>query len=233
MSRQRHVACRYATFAEVLGDAGEGLQLSPRETREVSCFRHAPRAREYRGGRLLSKMAFGELAGFGRAERSRIEVLSRTEEGRPTRPRVSYRGRATGWSLSIAHHGESLLLAASLDSSRRVGVDLAPLDPALAAPLSHWSKQPRSLPASPGETEPVVRHWAIQEAVYKVCNQGEPFAPRRVQCEFSPGERTRLRYWDREITDCVELRTWIVDRCVAVVVVADLRLLRERFRECN
>jgi len=225
MSIRAQIACRYATLADVLGAEAEHAALSPRESREISRFRHAPRAREYRGARVLSKQLLGELAGLNRADQARIEVLSRTDAGQPTRPRVYCRGQATNWSLSISHYGESLLLAACLDPARRVGVDLAPLDMDLEQPLSFFCGKSRDLPWSPAGPDGEVRQWAMKEAVYKACNRGEPFTPGQIRWEYSSDEKPRLCYRDAEITSSVEVRSWTVDRYVAVVVVADVRRL--------
>jgi phosphopantetheinyl transferase len=227
MSIPAQIACRYATLAEVLGAEGERAALSPRESREISRFRHAPRARQYCGARVLSKQLLGELAGLNSADQSQIEVLSRTDAGQPTRPRVYHRGQPTDWSLSISHYGESLLLAVCLAPACRVGVDLAPLDEDLAQPISFFGGKSQDLPGSPSRPDGEVRQWAVKEAVYKACNRGEPFAPGQIRWEYSSDEKPRLCYRDVEITSSVEIRSWTVDRYVAVVVAADVRRLEE------
>src|SRR5262249_30697969 len=119
-----------------------------------------------------------------------IEIHSRDGLGRPTRPRVVWRGRLQPWAVSITHADPWVLVAVSRVPGVAVGVDLAPLE--------NWSHGCAEMWLTPWERRKwhktvnrriIATMWAIKEAVYKAINRGESFTPTRIEvCCRDDGE---------------------------------------------
>lgn len=172
-----------AEIDEVLrwADAAACDGLGPAERDELARFRDPERRRAWHAGRLAAKrLVLDRFPGeVGRAPE--IEVLSRSPEGVPKRPRVRVGGQLMPWRLSISHSGEHVYAALSEDPDVSVGVDLAPVAPYGAGFLKTWftvGEQRALRAATPSE---VATFWAVKEAIYKACNDGEKFAPALVE----------------------------------------------------
>lgn len=211
------IAVRYATFGELV-ESSRADWLSPRERSELRRLRHPGRARSWVKGRFLAKKLFVELTGATVSRFPDVELLSRTTCGRPMRPTVYYRGRSTDWSLSISHVGESILAAASLNPQVRIGVDLVPLDD--GEKLSGWCFAGGDRLSSP-DAQQSAQAWAVKEALFKACNVNEPFAPLRIVFDRDSAANGRFSFFGTDLTHCVKLRQWTIDRCVAALITAD------------
>lgn len=178
-----HVTIWCAEIGEVLrwADVAARDGLGPAERDELARFRNPERRRAWHAGRLAAKrLVFDRFPGeAGRAPK--IEILSRGPGGVPTRPRVWVGGQLMPWRLSISHSGEHVYVALSEDPDVSVGVDLAPVEPCREGFLKTWFTvgEQHALRAAPAFE--VATFWAVKEAIYKACNDGEKFAPALVE----------------------------------------------------
>src|SRR5215470_17508776 len=107
--------------------------LSSSERDVFGQLRDAGRRAAWLGARLLAKrLIISDLLAPAAAAHSidpaEIEIHSRDGLGRPTRPRVIWRGRLQPWAMSITHADPWVLVAVSRVPGVAVGVDLAPLE---------------------------------------------------------------------------------------------------------
>jgi len=172
-----------AEIGEVLrwADAAACDGLGPAERDELARFRNPERRRAWHAGRFAAKRLVLERLLGEAGWAPEIEVLSRSPEGVATRPRVLVGGQLMPWRLSISHSGAYVYAAISEDPDVSVGVDLAPAEPYGEGFLKTWFTvgEQRVLRAAP-PTE-VATFWAVKEAIYKACNDGEKFAPALVE----------------------------------------------------
>ncbi|MBW3541523.1 MAG: 4'-phosphopantetheinyl transferase superfamily protein [Planctomycetes bacterium] len=187
---------RFATFASMRGAGGpmEPERLGPAERSEFERLRHPARREAWWFGRILARRLLHETAGRWLDDSAEIEILSRDEQGRAVRPGVRIGGRLMPWCLSIAHTDQAALVAVSFEPGTTVGVDLVRTEPVSRGFLETWfTKRERSwLDTQPAES--VAISWGLKEALYKACQRGESFVPRRVEIFPDDSEGMTLMY---------------------------------------
>ena len=207
------------------GDSWTGA----RERHELALLRDERRRRSWLRGRMLAKKLIAERA-IGRTDvdasgvdLASIDILSRDERGRSSRPRVWCGGVEQPWSLSISHTETGALVALCLDERISAGIDMAECHEPGEGFVRTW--------LTPGEQQWIGESgsadvagfiWAAKEALYKACNRGESFDPRRV--EVLP--RGTCQYGGRALEGCV-LRSWRVENHIAVLASVQTECLAE------
>jgi phosphopantetheinyl transferase len=206
------LCCRYASLAELPPAEPRAAAgwLSTAEHALWEQLRHAERRATFLAGRILAKQMLNEYLSVAPAE---IHIDSRSARaGHGERPAVLAGGRRLDWALSIAHTTRGVLVALGREPGVTLGVDLVARD----EPHAHiaWTLTPgerRALAAG----RSLEQLWAMKEAVYKACQQGEGFAPARI--EVTP----QISYRAPGATRVVRhLQSWRVDRHVAALAVA-------------
>jgi phosphopantetheinyl transferase len=190
--------------------------LDPAERAEGDAWRDADRREEWLLGRLLARFAIAwKHPGLD------VTILSRNEQSRGDRPRVLVDGNDPGWSLSISHTDRGLLVAFADDGRTEVGADLVLPERFAPSFLETWftTDERRDLVGA-GDSEAALV-WAVKEAVYKACQQGEGFAPRRIEVVRLPGRKFACRWFGTPLDEAAEIVPWTVDGQVAVHVVVD------------
>jgi phosphopantetheinyl transferase len=176
-------ATRLATFDELRScdTCADSDWLTLRERAELARLRHPRRRETWRLGRLLAKRLLLEAAPEPLDGPEDLEILSRDSEFRAVRPQVRLRGRRVPWCLSIAHAAGAALAAVAFDRGTTVGVDLVRPQALPPGFLETWftERERNWLTSQPAETVAVC--WGLKEAVYKACQRGEAFVPRRVE----------------------------------------------------
>ncbi len=204
--------------------------LTPRETAAVATYRSRERREGWLAGRILAKQlvrAFLEDDGLAPSE---IEILSRDGDNRGVRPVVAVRGEERPLSLSISH-SEHLVVAACADGGDvSLGIDLTLISEVKPHALLAWFTPLEKARLADEDLTDVAECWAMKEAVYKATNQGEPFAPLRI--EVAPCDRADSSGWKGHVKDLPrpveDISTWFDEGHVAALAVAPWTLLAER-----
>ncbi|QDU92553.1 4'-phosphopantetheinyl transferase family protein [Lignipirellula cremea] len=171
--------------------------LAPGELRELELFRDPQRRQQWLQGRRLAKETLAALAGA--TSLAQIEILTRDAQGRGLAPQVQVQGRPSRWRLTLSHSTRGVL-AAVVDRDRwQVGADLTD-----AADRSEHFRQLWFTPAEQAwlNAAPTVRTaqlWSLKEAIYKACNQGEPWTPRAIELQFNPATSPQCHYHGRPL----------------------------------
>lgn len=188
----------------VLGQAW----LSPHELVELATWRNPHRRQEWLRGRLLAK----QLVADGMSSRCSLQEIEIVQQSDSRRPRVLVHGSEKCWSISISHSARGVLVAVSRRCAITVGADVTDCEPLSTGFVRLWFT-PAEIARLRNETAPFVANtfWATKEALYKACNLGEGFDPRRI--EVLPD---RCNYRGTPI-DC-HVQSSLVDDQVAVVV---------------
>jgi phosphopantetheinyl transferase len=233
MCGNEDVIQRYASFdlpgpqsAPADAPDGDGW-LSAAERRERDRWHDINRRVAWLAGRRLGKQLIVEVlqCGTGRAESctshpARIEILSRDKRGRGVRPVVTVDDALFPLSLSISHSTRGVLVALATRPGLTIGVDLAIPGEVRPRSLRTWftaGERDRFDRADLFESATV---WAIKEAVYKACHEGERFAPRQIdvfRCSRG-GYNCRFEDYGDKIR---EITLSEIDGQIAVVVVAN------------
>ena len=241
---------RYASFDELRSvcAAPDGAWLSEAERRELNRFRDPTRRRAWLCGRRLGKQLVLETIAESETEKLkvessglwvknksgsqlstvnsqpleqiRVEICSRDAAGRAVRPTVKINGRRSSCCLSISHSERGILLAVSTNPGISVGVDLATSAKLKPAFLKTWFTGKEQQWQQNTNSQLSMTLWAIKEAVYKACNAGESFKPRRIEVFRSRWGRFWCRYEGKDLRDVCDIRTRKVDGQMAVTVVA-------------
>lgn len=209
------VTCRYVPLAELSLDAADAAHwLSPRERTAWAAMQAPQRRDTYLAGRIVAKRLLTGILELA-AEPDLIDIdTAPLGSGRADRPRVFVRLRPLVCSLSIAHTARGVLVALADEDDVRLGVDLVePTDRAGELGWTMTAEERRWLDADEGNC--VEQLWAMKEAVYKACQNGEGFAPRAI--EVVPGQEAR--YAESRIS---KLQCWRVDAQHAALAVAHL-----------
>lgn len=221
------IGCRYASLADLrVHPTGTAVHwLSPAERQAWGQMRSPERRATWLGGRVLAKQLLREclsdVASQGEElTPEEIHIESRSSvSGLGERPSVFASGRALACALSIAHTSRGVLAAVATEPGVALGVDL--VSPGDLRPASlEWCFTPaerRLLAEAPAHGRMAERLWAMKEAVYKACQQGEGFAPQRI--EVAPDSRGHCRNFDT--TQVLRnLQCWRIDGQIAALAVA-------------
>lgn len=195
------------------------------ERREARRIRDPDRRRSWLLGRLLARRCIldhlGRDAGRPCGDRAvRIHIDSGDIRHHRTRPLVSVDGQHQPWSLSIAHTRSAALVALAGDAHVSVGVDL--VVPVSCGPgfARLWlTGAERAWVGNPPDPIRTARVWAVKEAVYKACNQGEPFRPARIEVFPRPGGQYMSSCDSRPLPRGSAIRVLQFDRCIAALAV--------------
>ena len=153
------------------------------ERAELAMFRDERRRREWLAGRWAAKQLLVQ-AGVARAA-SEVEICSRDDRRRPSRPRIRIGGERFVGSLSIAHTAKGAMAALAACERLAVGVDLVDLE-CLAAASGNggfarlWFTPLERCWIAADRPRRTATLWGIKEAVYKACQRGEGWSPRDV-----------------------------------------------------
>ncbi len=202
-------ACRRA------GDSWTGA----RERHELAMLRDERRRLAWLRGRMLAKQLIvtgsdgSSDTGLDGVDFASIDILSRDERGRSNRPRVWWGGVEQSWSLSISHTEAGALAALCVTDGISTGVDIAECQQLGAGFVRTWLTPGEQRWLRESRSADVAGFiWAAKEALYKACNRGESFDPRKV--EVLP--QGTCKYRGRALRGC-ELRSWRVGEHVAVL----------------
>ena len=150
-------------------------------------MRSPERQATWLAGRILAKQLLRERlaaepgkAGTDSPRELHIESRSITS-GLGTRPTVRVKDRWLEWGLSIAHSSRGVLVALVPGDESTVGVDLASTDNGGSLAWCFSAAERRWLAALPMHGRGAERLWAMKEAIFKACKQGEGFAPQRIE----------------------------------------------------
>lgn len=192
--------------------------LTPSECAELAMLKDAVRRRAWLWGRFLSKGLIVETSADDTLSLHHIEICSRDDSGRIVRPRLRIHGNdEEGWCLSLSHTAEAVLVAIGRSAEITVGVDLAVAESLPAGFLSIWFTEREQDWLSDVAPEQTAVCWAIKEAVYKACNRGERFAPRRIEIFPAPADSYTCRYDGWELSQECIIETWQQDGHVAAL----------------
>ena len=211
-------AVRYHRFDELRGsvDLGDGSWLTEAEYSELRRFRDESRRETWLFGRWAAKSLIQDQFAVSPPEAAEIEILSRDADGRAVRPTVRIAGRPAVGCLSITHSSQAVLAALSLQADCRVGVDLSAVERVGGGFVQTWF--------TPGEQGQIAQDerraalfWAVKEAVYKACNEGESFVPQKIEVQCEADEVYCCRYGNVRLS-APDIRVWTVDGQIAVLV---------------
>lgn len=194
---------------------------------------HVERRTLWLAGRWAAKALLAQVIAQRDAAGSRLEkydpasaappeafyIQSRDCQGRHVRPSVYYCGRLQPWSLSIAHCDSAVYVALATGEDS-IGVDVLECCALRPALIRTWFT-PREQQQVADDPDPLAaaKCWSLKEAAYKALNQGEPFAPRRVELRKDAEFAYRL-LWNGQAIDrpcAIEVRQigqWIASRCI-------------------
>jgi phosphopantetheinyl transferase len=218
-----------------LHERGAECWLSPAERRLQQGMRAPKRRATWLAGRIAAKRLLIESWGeeLTTLQPSEIHIETRcSDSSRGQRPAVFVSGQRLSYALSIAHSDHGVLVALANEPGVTLGVDLASQDGPHARRLS-WSFTPaerRWLAAAPDRA--AARLWAMKEALYKACHDGEGFAP--AQIDVAPdAEPVYPGLAPRHMVR--SLQSWRIDRHFAALAVvetlksADRKTIEEDF----
>lgn len=207
---------RYSAGGRWLDDqlACPGEWLSSAEQSELALLRNPPRRLDWLRGRWVAKQLIRQATGIARL--ADIGILTRSESGLGIRPRIFVAGGELPWSLSISHTLHGALAGLARSSEYAVGVDLVHGTARGSGFRQLWFSrgEQRWLQEAPSRRTTVL--WALKEAVYKACNQGEPWRPQQIEV-LPSGDRFHCSYRGKSLCSLgIEVRS--LDRHIAAVV---------------
>jgi phosphopantetheinyl transferase len=211
---------RYARF-DALRSTGElrGQEwLTVAERRELDSLRDENRREAWLCGRWLGKQLIREACVLPATNLSSIEIYSRDADGRGMRPTVHVDGAAVSVGLSISHSTHAVLVVATTRPGVAVGVDLATPDTVKPGFLRMWFTAAEQERLKVADAQQVMTYWAIKEAVYKACNGGEGFTPRKLEIFDSVNGRFWCYYQGVDLRSLSDIQIREIDGHIAVVV---------------
>jgi phosphopantetheinyl transferase len=217
----------YASLAELPAQnaAAAELWLSPAERRAWHRMGSHERRATWLAGRIVAKRLLGECLAEqndhpGTPVPAEIHIETRSADaGHGQRPCIFVQDRSLDWALSIAHTVRGVLAAVATEPGVTLGVDLVCYQdrPARRLEWCFTAAERRWLAAGPAHRRLPEQIWAMKEALYKACQQGEGFAPGQI--EVVPGADPR--YPAIEPPRAVRsLQGWRVDGQFAALAVA-------------
>jgi phosphopantetheinyl transferase len=210
---------RFAQFDE-LRSAYElcgNAWLSAAEKRELDSMRDESRREAWLCGRWLSKQLIHEACSLPETDLEAIEILSRDSEGRGMRPAVTVNGEPNSVSLSISHSTHAVLVAVTTQPGLSIGVDLTIPETVKPGFLRMWFTEAEQERLKSADSPLVMTYWAIKEAVYKACQNGESFSPRKIEVFDSVEGRVRCYYRGTDLRDFGDIQVREIDGHIAVV----------------
>ena len=133
-------------------------------------------------------------------ELASIAISSRNERGESVRPTVAFMARrGLGRSPFRTANGSSPAVSKRVRTSRSAST-YGPPDARLPSFLATWFTPSEQAWANEAGADVACLVWAAKEAVYKAVNDGEKFAPRKIEIPFdeNDGDQGLLR-WPRAV----------------------------------
>jgi len=225
-----HCNLRYARIDDLAIDCPTTVLsgLSAIEQDDWRQMRSSARRATFLAGRLVAKQLLQQQYPALRAyELTQITIRSNRQGGRSDRPHVEIAGRRLPYSLSITHTDRSVLVGCSDQIGTLVGVDLVHRRD-LGSPFERtWlTAAERNLLCQWDDDLSAADLWAMKEAAYKACQQGESFQPRRIEIERDD-DRWIVRYRGRDLSAHCTLSTWRTGDEIAALALNDT--LRQTF----
>lgn len=183
--------------------------LTAAEQAELGRLTDPVRRGQWLAGRWAGKRLLQRELGTGATGLGNIQISTRDERGRGSRPRITVAGRSLGWSLSISHSERGVLVALAAADDCSLGVDLAAKQVRSPGFLRLWFSptERRWLAADPARRTAIV--WAMKEATYKACQSGEGWCPRAIEVQALARHRFACLYGERLLrplwTDVLEI----------------------------
>jgi phosphopantetheine--protein transferase-like protein len=197
----------------------EWLSAGERET--FSRLHDSDRREGWLWGRILGKELIREQFSDDAADLRSIEIISQGADGRGMRPHVAIDGRPQACSLSISHSQQAILVAICAAPGTCVGVDIVDvvryrsgfLETFFSADEREWLSQ--------DQPERIAAAWAVKESVYKACNAGEGFTPRRICVRPLQSGCYTCTYNEFDLSGVCDIQTWqTADQVAALATVA-------------
>jgi phosphopantetheinyl transferase len=190
--------------------------LHPLERVELARLRDARRREAWLFGRWVAKQLVQQALGFGARDLASIAVTSRNESGESVRPAIAVDDEILPWSLSITH-GERLVAAfLETEPGAAIGIDVVQRQPLSASFQEAWLTANERQWASAAGADAACIIWGAKEAVYKAYNNGERFAPRKIEIVPDASGRLTARYGGNDLHCEIESRVFADDIIVIV-----------------
>lgn len=201
---------RYAPFSDLeLQRRSTGTDwLSQDELESWHTFRSDVRRNTFLAGRILAKrlLRAQHSTGWFTAP-SQITICSKNDSS-GVRPYIKYGENRLGYSLSISHTCDAVLVGGTNRFGVSIGVDLVEMRSLSAGFQRSWlTDNEISLLQQNEDHMTVADIWAMKEAVYKAVHDGESFAPRNVEICLEPDGIT-VFYLRRNISERCKVRVW-------------------------
>ncbi|QEG35089.1 4'-phosphopantetheinyl transferase family protein [Bythopirellula goksoeyrii] len=201
---------RYAPFSDLqLQRSTTGTDwLSQDELESWRTFRSDVRRNTFLAGRILAKRLLRAqhcTAWF--TAPSQITICSNNVSS-GVRPYIKFGENRLGYSLSISHTCDAVLVGGTNRSGVSVGVDLVEMRSLSAGFERSWLTDTEiALLHKNKDHLTVADIWAMKEAVYKAVHNGESFAPRNVEICPEP-DGIIVFYRGKDISDRCKVRVW-------------------------
>lgn len=172
--------------------------LARGELERLNQIRSPLRAQQWFGGRWLTKSILTSLmSATDTVSACDLHVESRDGRDRAVRPQVYLRGQLQSWAVSISHSEHAIYVAASTRADVRVGVDVMQLRPLDERFTGFWfTPEEQEWCRRTADPYAACLVWSLKEAYFKAHNDGESFAPRRIDVVTG----TPLAGWDGQST---------------------------------
>jgi phosphopantetheinyl transferase len=197
------------------------LWLGAHEARELSRLGNPQRRKQWIAGRWTAKqLVRQELAATeASASLSDIQIHARDEQGRGVRPRIVIHGNELAWSLSISHNDEGVLVALLASDDVSLGIDLATTIAPTLPFLRAWftTSEQQWIAADPSHRCTLL--WALKEAAYKACHNGEVWSPRDIEIQPQSRDRYSFVYRNVAVNPCHVQVSHIANQLMACVCV--------------
>ena len=196
--------------------------LSASERSVWARLRSNSRKRTWLAGRILAKkLLLSRHSLLADCDPQQISVVSSNATARGVPPIVLADRVAVRCALSIAHTELGAIVAFTENCSVRVGADLVPTGLKLRQGFLKTWFSPREVAdiLQSRQSIPAAALWSVKEAVYKACNQGDPFVPRRIEVSFGSEGTNSIRYHAAALGSQLALRIWKIGGHHAVLAV--------------
>jgi len=199
--------------------------LSAAECEVYDQWNDAQRRATWLGGRLLAKQLILDHL-FATSDRSvvhhEIEINSGMPRNRRERPQVSIAGRRISRSLSITHTSRGVMVALATLPDLQVGVDLVEAKSFSVGFLRYWfTEAEQNWIRQDSQPDQVAAIWAMKEALYKACNEGEGFSPHTIQVLPSPSGSYSCSYAGQPLKASCQMRSWQIDQQTAALACVE------------
>ena len=212
------VEYRCASAAELSGWTRRPLAawLGLRELAELGSWRDTARRAQWLAGRALAKEMLLDRYPLAGGEPTRIEILSRDDQGRSQSPRLWMADQALPWAISIAHTPQAAAVAICTTPGYRVGIDVVA---STSRPVvGRWFTPAEQRWLRHTRTDPSLV-WAAKEAVYKALAAGEPFVPLAIELIPGASGDWMATYGGHRLGERCSLHAWSASEHTAVLAI--------------